>query len=260
MYKRQLQGSPPAGKQADAAKVAVDARAQPCEQECPDPVGHAKPPDERTSLGTSARPEDSAFEAAGDETDNAHPDCRTAVGRQICDSGAAAVPWTSEPLVEAGGVPGQAAEGPTEAPVAIDEAPVAIDGAPVAIDGPPNDTAAAAAARSGGDGTVCDSEDACMDDDAAVESAPAPGHKQVEAREKQCMSDTVQDTRTQGMQNDGHVPESQQVRTRSRLFKPYEALGPCCFAAWLVAGNLLYLLSRKTCQAAWDACGGCCRR
>lgn len=74
---------------------------------------------------------------------------------------------------------------------------------------------AATPAGSGRDGTVCDSEDVCMDDGGAVDSAPAPSHKQVEAREKECMSDTIQDTRTQAKQPD--VPDSQQVHIISYM-------------------------------------------
>lgn len=69
---------------------------------------------------------------------------------------------------------------------------------------------AAAQDDSANDGTVCDSEDAAVGDAGAVESALAPCQNNDETG-RQCMSDTIQDTRTQGKKLDGSVPESQQV-------------------------------------------------
>ena len=210
---------------------------QPCDgdEECPETAGHTKTSNEHAALGMA---DDSAFEAPVEATENSDPECLIGAAKQVCNGGAAAAPGPSRLPSEAAGVPEQAA---TAAPVVSAPVGQKLDA-----------SAAAAPTGSGGDGTVCDSEDACMGDGAAVESAPAPGHKQAEAREKQCMSDTVQDTRTQGLHNDGNVPDSQQVRTMAHSFSLCAVVG-ALYTSWsrLVAErNLSFPLPRTLRQAA----------
>lgn len=183
-------------QQLDAPEHAHQENEQPGDAAHSDLVELGKTPDGHTADCLALQAEDSVFEEPVETPVTLEQGCQADAPKQVSESDAPAVHEPSQAAIAAGGEPMQPTVSAPQpaAPSKLQQA------------------AAATPAGSGGDVTVCDSEDACMDDDAAVESAPVPRHKQLEAREKECMSDTIQDTRTQGRQNDANVPESQQVR------------------------------------------------